>query len=60
MTMAPATILGLADRVGSLLQGRDADLVAFDGDPIDLTARLIAVAVDGHPALVQPNAEARN
>lgn len=60
LTVAPATILGIADRVGTLLQGRDADLAAFDGDPVDLTTRLIAVTVDGHPTVIQPRADSRN
>lgn len=59
LTTAPAQVLGIADRVGTLLQGRDADLAAFDGDPLDLTSRLLAVAIDGYPVLALPLA-ARN
>ncbi|MEZ5964616.1 MAG: amidohydrolase family protein [Planctomycetota bacterium] len=51
MTQAPATMLGIDDRVGSLQQGKDADLVAFTGDPVDLGARIVAVCVGGKPVV---------
>lgn len=35
LTINPATILGLADRLGSITPGKDADLVLWDGDPFD-------------------------
>lgn len=47
LTATPAEVLGLADRVGSLLQGRDADFAVFSGDPLDLDSRLLAVFVAG-------------
>jgi imidazolonepropionase-like amidohydrolase len=54
LTAWPAELLGLHDRVGSLRQGRDADLLAFDGDPIDLTSRLLAVCVAGQLVAANP------
>ncbi len=36
VTLAPAIQLGVADRVGTLEVGKDADLVIFDGDPLDV------------------------
>jgi imidazolonepropionase-like amidohydrolase len=34
ITLEAAAILGLAERVGSLEPGKDADLVIFDGHPL--------------------------
>src|SRR5207244_7684529 len=33
LTISPAEILGVADRVGSLAPGKDADFVVLNGDP---------------------------
>jgi len=35
LTINPARILRIADRVGSIEAGKDADLVLWDGDPFD-------------------------
>jgi imidazolonepropionase-like amidohydrolase len=37
ITAAPAKILGVQNRVGTIAAGLDADLVALSGDPFDLT-----------------------
>jgi imidazolonepropionase-like amidohydrolase len=47
LTSHPAEITGIAHRVGSLAPGKDADVAVFSGDPLDLTARVLAVYVDG-------------
>ncbi|MFT8887248.1 MAG: amidohydrolase [Ethanoligenens sp.] len=47
ITIRPAEILHLEDRVGSLRVGKDADLVVFDGDPLDFYAHTTFVAVNG-------------
>jgi imidazolonepropionase-like amidohydrolase len=47
ITATPAELLGVADRIGSIQAGRDADLVLFSGDPLDLRSRVLAVYVDG-------------
>ncbi len=47
ITITPAELLGVADRIGSIQTGRDADLVVFSGDPLDLRSRVLAVYVDG-------------
>ncbi len=47
VTLGPAEILGVADRVGSLEPGKDADLVVFSGDPLDATSRIEFVFVGG-------------
>jgi imidazolonepropionase-like amidohydrolase len=55
VTRTPAVQIGVADRVGTLLVDRDADLCVFDGDPIDLTTRVLAVWCDGEPIDVEEN-----
>lgn len=47
ITRVPAELLRLGDRVGSIADGRDADLVALTSDPLDLTARVRWVMVGG-------------
>ncbi len=38
MTIEPAKIWGVADRLGSLEPGKEADLVIWDGDPLEVTS----------------------
>ena len=47
MTLEPAAVLGLADRLGSLEAGKDANFVLFDGDPFDPRTEQIAVVIEG-------------
>jgi imidazolonepropionase-like amidohydrolase len=46
-TLGAAEILGVADRVGSLEPGKDADVVLFDGDPLEYTSHVVGVFVNG-------------
>ena len=46
-TLHAARILGIADRVGSLEPGKDADVVLFDADPFEHTSHVEAVLVNG-------------
>jgi hypothetical protein len=50
ITLEAAKILGCADRVGSIEAGKDADLVAFDGDPLAPASAVRLVIVDGRVA----------
>lgn len=47
MTVNPARTFGLSDRVGSLEPGKDADVVIWDGDPLEPLTQPTAVFVQG-------------
>ncbi len=47
ITLTPAEILGIANSVGSIEEGKDADLIVLSGEPLDLSSRVLAVYVDG-------------
>lgn len=47
ITLHPARILGVADRVGAIEAGRYADLVVADGDPLEITTRVEQVWIKG-------------
>jgi len=47
VTVNPAEILGVQDRVGSLAKGADADLLILSGDPLDVTTRIEKVIIEG-------------
>jgi imidazolonepropionase-like amidohydrolase len=49
MTRVPATILGVADRVGSIEPGKDATLIVTDGDILDVRSHVVAAYLDGRP-----------
>ena len=53
ITINPAEIIGVADRVGSLEAGKDADLVVFSGHPFDYRTVAELVLVDGKVAYKQ-------
>ncbi|MEW5975817.1 MAG: amidohydrolase family protein [Acidobacteriota bacterium] len=50
ITIDAARILNVADRVGSLEPGKDADVVLFDGDPFEYTTHVVGVIVNGQVA----------
>lgn len=47
ITIDAARILGLERQVGSIVPGKDADLVLFDGDPFEYTTHVVGVVLDG-------------
>ena len=50
VTRNPAEILGIEDRVGTLEEGTDADLVVWDGEMFDLDSDAQQVFVEGERA----------
>lgn len=47
VTINPAEILNIDDRVGSLEPGKDADIVIWSGDPFDFYSKVEQVFIDG-------------
>lgn len=47
VTINAAEILGVADRVGSLEVGKDADVVIFDGHPFETMTTVVKVFING-------------
>jgi imidazolonepropionase-like amidohydrolase len=50
ITLNPARMLGLDQRLGSIEPGKDAHLVVFSGDPLDFDSVVEQVFIDGIPA----------
>ncbi|GGB99565.1 amidohydrolase [Cellulomonas carbonis] len=49
LTVNPARMMGIDDRVGALAPGLDGDVVVWSGDPLDVTSRAELVLVGGVP-----------
>lgn len=48
ITINPATSTGIGDRVGSLEEGKDADVVIFNGNPLtEITSTVATAIIDG-------------
>lgn len=47
ITINPARVLGIDDELGSIEVGKRADLVVWNGDPLDVMARPARVLIDG-------------
>jgi imidazolonepropionase-like amidohydrolase len=47
ITLYPAAILGVADRVGSLEVGKDATLIVTDGNPLETPTQVLHAFVSG-------------
>jgi hypothetical protein len=47
VTLSAARILGVADRIGSIEKGKDADLLILDGDPLSSRTRVERVLING-------------
>ena len=47
LTVAPARLWGVADRYGTLEAGKDADVVVWSGDPLELTTAVEHVFING-------------
>ena len=47
VTLTPAEILGVADRIGSLQVGKDADIVILSGHPLNSLSQVEMVLIEG-------------
>ncbi|MGL5346709.1 MAG: amidohydrolase [Peptostreptococcaceae bacterium] len=50
ITINPAKALGIDDRVGSIEVGKDADVVVWDGCPLELQSNVLFTIIDGKVA----------
>ena len=51
VTINPARMVGIDDRVGSIEVGKDADLLLWNGKPFEPTSTVIGVLLDGELVL---------
>ncbi|GIX34011.1 MAG: imidazolonepropionase [Lysobacterales bacterium] len=49
ITLYPAEILGVADRLGSLDPGKEASFILVEGDPLEIRSRIHAAWIAGRP-----------
>ena len=49
VTLYPAQILGVADRLGSIEEGKDANLIVTTGDPLEITSEVTYAFIGGNP-----------
>ena len=47
ITINPARTLGIEDRVGSIEIGKDADIVIWDGNPLEIQSHVLFTIIDG-------------
>jgi len=57
ITLTPAEILGVADRIGSLEAGKDADIVILSGHPLDTFTQVEMVLIEGKTVYERKTAE---
>jgi imidazolonepropionase-like amidohydrolase len=58
LTINPARILGIDDRLGSLAVGKDADVCVWSGDPLDVMQRVERAFIDGREIYTYDYAQA--
>ena len=58
VTLSPARILGVGDRLGSIEPGKIADLVVADGDPLEIATHVERVYIAGR-AIPMENRQSR-
>ena len=47
ITLNPAKLLHLDDRMGSITVGKDADVVLWNGNPLSVYSKVLQTYVDG-------------
>jgi imidazolonepropionase-like amidohydrolase len=58
LTINPARIIGVAERLGSIEPGKDADLVIWSGDPLDVLSRVERAMIGGADIYTYADGEA--
>lgn len=49
VSLSAAEIFGIANRLGSIEEGKVADLIVTDGDPLEVTTKVTRVFINGKP-----------
>ncbi len=57
ITINPAEICGVADRVGSLEVGKDGDVAIFDGNPLEVFTKALYTIIEGKIVYHDENVE---
>ena len=55
ITINPAEMLRIDDRVGSLAPGKDGDVVILDGDPVSTFSHVLYTVVEGEIVYQRPD-----
>jgi imidazolonepropionase-like amidohydrolase len=53
VTIRAAQILGVADRLGTIEEGKVADLMIATGDPLEIVTDVVMVFIDGRPVSLE-------
>jgi imidazolonepropionase-like amidohydrolase len=53
LTLVPARMLGVADRLGSIEVGKDASLIAVDGDILDIRTKVRRLWIQGRESSLE-------
>ena len=53
LTLVPAQMLGVADRLGSIEVGKDASLIAVDGDILDIRSKVRHLWIQGRESSLE-------
>jgi imidazolonepropionase-like amidohydrolase len=59
LTLAAAEMMGLAGRVGSIEQGKDADLVVLSGEPFSVYTHVLETWIEGEKVFDRTDSEDR-
>lgn len=47
LTINPAKALDMEERIGSIAEGKDADIVIYEGNPLELQSRVVLTMING-------------